>query len=1617
MRRNSAAQTKWRSFLLTEKGNRRIRTFLEPVDPAGGEVCPVGFGLEGESTVVTRSLRLPILTFAVSIFAGAALAAIAPQDPGRFGPLVIHDAVAGLGVAAETPESIPDFSEGRVAWSGFRSAVGGTWDVRIDRRSAAPLLVQGTGQRWFDPEGPSPALSQLEARARAFVAEHGATFRVRGSELVFDAEASGMVDRDRGVIVFRRVVEGVPVEGQRFVLHVVRGNLVSFGTDRWGGIERLPEARYGVETTRELLYGYMGLGSRDTVEELESGTLVLVGAPPAEAPDAVRWTGPVGRGIGFRLARRFVVRVSGERGTWVGKVDAVTGDVIAFYDDDKYAQVKGGIYPVASDGDCAKGGCERDAFPMPYAELTVNGGPTTANDAGIFECTGGNAVTALVGPYVRINDNCGAVNESVACDEDLDLMSGPAGLTNCSVNAGESAGNTHASRTGFYTVNRIKEKGRAWLPSNAWLANQVRVNVNVNSTCNASWNGQLNMYRAGNGCRNTAETAGVLNHEFGHGFDQNDGGGYDNPSEGYADAVAILSDRASCVGRGFYESGTCSGYGDACLACTGIRDMDWDARVSHTPATPANFIQPRCGSGGGACGREVHCEAYPPGEAVYDLAARDLPAAGLDPSSAWQLAERLFYKSRQGSGGNIYNCALPNSDGCNANGWYNTMRVADDDDGNLSNGTPHAAAIFAAFNRHAIACGAAGDASNQSSSSCPALAAPVATALNGSESVSLSWAAVPNAQSYRILRTEVSCDFTQNVIATVAAPGTSYVDADLPNGLTFYYRIQAIGANAACESPVSTCVQGTPQPFAGTVKLNQASYACAGTIRITVTDANIGAPSTTVAIRSTTETAPETVVLTETAPGSSKYVATIQTTGGASAQGDGTLGIADGDVITVQYVDADDGQGGSNLLRETTALGDCRAPQISQIQATGISDVVATIQWTTDENSTSVVHWGPAAPPGSLKSVAGLTSAHAVPLTGLSSCTVYYYSVESADAPGNTSGDDRAGQFYSFETLGDFGEGLQACRAGKISLLDPISSCSDIVEIKLGDLDLNESPTVAETVQVEVTSSTETTPEVVTLVETGLDTSIFRGSIATGPGSPVAGDGVLQAANGDLLTATYRDASAGTGIGAVSFDTGVADCVGPVFSNVRVTDVTDYNAIVRWSTSEPGSSRVDWGSTPALGNTSQSATLTTSHQLTIGPFNECGRVYFRATSTDVYGNTRVYDNLGAPFEFNAYIIPGLYRDNFETATGWTLPGEWQIDAPQGKGTAPGDPTTAFTPTKVLGLDLTGLGAKPGDYEANSNTRAESPVINASAIVGGKLLFRRWLNVGGGGIASVEVKKNGTWFSVWSSDSVVGVADNAWSLQSVDISAHADANASLQVGFRIQAGFSQSATRAGWNVDRLVVKGSSQPDFDVCGGCGGAPTFAGLVSVADVNACSDSGVSLAWAASPGWGTGHQGTYAVYRDTNSSFTPAPANRIAAGITGTSYTDLGAPNDTNLYYVVRAENDETCSTGPNNGGVTDPNLVRLPARDDTSQPSPGTVGSSLAADPVNEAHVRLTWAPSSTAAKYRVYRSQFKEGPFYQVAELTGTLWDDRDQMGDSANRYYRIRTVDACGNEGP
>jgi fibronectin type 3 domain-containing protein len=134
--------------------------------------------------------------------------------------------------------------------------------------------------------------------------------------------------------------------------------------------------------------------------------------------------------------------------------------------------------------------------------------------------------------------------------------------------------------------------------------------------------------------------------------------------------------------------------------------------------------------------------------------------------------------------------------------------ATDDDNGNISDGTPHMAAIYAAFNRHGIACDNPPPV-NSGCSSGPTTA-PTLTATGGNYNVLLSWNSVPGASQYYVLRTEgiKACDFGKIKLATVSA--TNYTDTQTLNGRRYYYQVMPVGSNTACLGPLSNCVTAIP---------------------------------------------------------------------------------------------------------------------------------------------------------------------------------------------------------------------------------------------------------------------------------------------------------------------------------------------------------------------------------------------------------------------------------------------------------------------------------------------------------------------------------------------------------------------------------------------------------------------------------------------------------------------------------------------------------------------------------------------------------------------------------------------------------------------------------------
>src|SRR5690606_2676567 len=134
--------------------------------------------------------------------------------------------------------------------------------------------------------------------------------------------------------------------------------------------------------------------------------------------------------------------------------------------------------------------------------------------------------------------------------------------------------------------------------------------------------------------------------------------------------------------------------------------------------------------------------------------SRDLTAApfSFDSRSAFVTGNKVFYHG-SGNVGAWHSCSCGSSaNGCGASNGYMQWLAADDDNGNLNDGTPHMTAIFAAFNRQGVA-GSSPTAVNSGGSGQPnGGTGPTVTATPGNYSAALSWNPVAGATRYWVMR-------------------------------------------------------------------------------------------------------------------------------------------------------------------------------------------------------------------------------------------------------------------------------------------------------------------------------------------------------------------------------------------------------------------------------------------------------------------------------------------------------------------------------------------------------------------------------------------------------------------------------------------------------------------------------------------------------------------------------------------------------------------------------------------------------------------------------------------------------------------------------------------------
>ncbi|MEW5807322.1 MAG: C25 family cysteine peptidase [Acidobacteriota bacterium] len=160
----------------------------------------------------------------------------------------------------------------------------------------------------------------------------------------------------------------------------------------------------------------------------------------------------------------------------------------------------------------------------------------------------------------------------------------------------------------------------------------------------------------------------------------------------------------------------------------------------------------------------------------------------------------------------------------------------------------------------------------------------------------------------------------------------------------------------------------------------------------------------------------------------------------------------------------------------------------------------------------------------------------------------------------------------------------------------------------------------------------------------------------------------------------------------------------------------------------------------------------------------------------------------------------------DTDPGWSREGQWQYGKPTGGGGGQGlypDPTSGRTGSNVFGANIDGNISK----NTTGSFYLTTDAIDLTSCTDVRLIFQRWLNTSGPPKVNsiVDVSNDGTnWTNAWSSSGKI--AENAWALQSHDISATVDNRNTVYIrwGYRVNERLMNN--ESSWNIDDIKIEG-------------------------------------------------------------------------------------------------------------------------------------------------------------------------------------------------------------------
>ena len=339
-----------------------------------------------------------------------------------------------------------------------------------------------------------------------------------------------------------------------------------------------------------------------------------------------------------------------------------------------------------------------------------------------------------------------------------------------------------------------------------------------------------------------------------------------------------------------------------------------------------------------------------------------------------------------------------------------------------------------------------------------------------------------------------------------------------------------------------------------------------------------------------------------------------------------------------ESTDANGNMGASTIYSfTTTGAPSSPAPVISNINVTGITSTSASINWTTDVPSSSLVNFGTTTAYGSSSPlVAGPVTSHTITLTGLTPGTLYNYDVVSQNVSGTATG--TSGN-YTFTTT-------------------PSTS---------------NPPTITNVVTSNVTSTSvtitwNTDQPSWTQVNYGL-TTIYSSS------SPQ--DTNLVTSHSVTLTnlaanTTYNFSVKSTNAGgqAAASPNGtfatlpVSTAPPPSVGYVAFWGINNSGVTISWSTDVLADTQVAFGTTPALGQLSPLQTaMTASHGVVLTGLNSGTTYYFVAQSKGANGATGYSTTFNFTTTGTASVPPTITNVGVSNITNTSAVISWTTDQP------------------------------------------------------------------------------------------------------------------------------------------------------------------------------------------------------------------------------------------------------------------------------------------------------------------------------------------------------------------